>query len=114
MANRRIIHHDIGPIYYYVLREQSFDETVRQLTESKKVAENEGYFDFTLWFSCEDSSIHIKAKRYETDLEYSRRLLREEENKSTEAVRKKEKEEQEKKLYEELKQKYENKEEKDG
>jgi hypothetical protein len=113
MKNRKIIHAERGRIYHFELRQQSFDETIKQLTESKTMAEKDGYFDFSLWFSCgyeSSSAIYIKAKRYETDSEYSQRLVREEENKSLQIVIEEEKEQQEKKLYEELKQKYENEE----
>ena len=106
---REIKYEEIGLIYHYCLRSQSFDISIQELIDSKLEYKKKGYFDFTLWFQSEEDNhyICIKAKRYENDEEYKSRLKRIEERQQTKLKDEKIKIQEEKKLYKELKKKYE-------
>ena len=106
--DKKIIYEEIGHIYWYELRSQTFDETIKKLTETKLEYEKKGYFDFKMRFICgEDvSSIYLSSKRYESDEEVDKRLEKEEKYKQTVIEQQKQKEQEERKMLEELKEKY--------
>jgi len=106
--DKKIIYEEVGHIYHYTLRRQSFDETIKKLTESKLEYEKKGYFDFSIWFDFDEdgSDIHLSTKRYESDEELNKRLEKEEKYKQTVIEQQKSKEQEERKMLEELKEKY--------
>ena len=55
----------VGHIPHYVLRQQTFEETIAELTKTKEEYEAKGYFNFSMWFECgEDSNcIMLRCER---------------------------------------------------